>query len=149
MDVKKIILILVLISFTLSGQESLAEQRLNACADKIEHIRVHEIIKLLETDTTIIILDVRTDREFKEAHLSNAVWAPRGSLDFKATSWFKDKNVLYLVYCKSGRRSALATYDMTLMGFKAKNIMGGLNAMKGTDLKIISGPAPDFGKAAE
>ena len=149
MKIREIILILVLITLALSGQKSLDEQELNDCVKKIKQICVHDVIDLIATDTDIVILDVRKDMDFTRSHLINAVWAPKDSLKSKAKTWFKDEDKLYLLYCQGGQKSAIATYYMTIMGFKAKNIVGGMNAMMGTEMKIVPGKAPGCGKAAE
>ena len=149
MKIREIILISVLITFTLSAQKSLDEQGLNDCVKKIKHICVHDVIDLIATGTNIVILDVRKEKAFTKSHLINAVWAPKDSLNSKAKTWFKDEDKLYLLYCQGGPKSAMAAYHMTIMGFKAKNIVGGMNAMMGTDMKIVPGKAPGCGKTAE
>ena len=73
------------------------------------------------------ILDVRTPAEFAEGHLANAI-----NIDFEANDFAQqikklDKNSTYAVYCRSGRRSALAADQMSKVGFKNLfNMSGGI-----------------------
>ena len=66
-----------------------------------------------------VLLDVRTPEEFAEGHIEKAV-----NIDFRSETFQDevdnlDKNKAYLIYCRSGRRSA-----------DALNIMRELNFMK-------------------
>lgn len=73
------------------------------------------------------ILDVRTPAEFAEGHLANAI-----NIDFEANDFAQqikklDKNSTYAVYCRSGRRSALAADQMSKAGFtNLYNMSGGI-----------------------
>jgi rhodanese-related sulfurtransferase len=83
----------------------------------------------LSTDNAVII-DVRTEAEFKEGHIINAM-----NIDFDNTNEFNtqidklDKNVKYLIYCRSGNRSTQALSIMQNKGFQnVLNLKGGINA---------------------
>ena len=77
----------------------------------------------------LVILDVRTPEEFAAGHLAGAV-----NLDFYAASFADDLAVLdrlapYVLYCRSGNRSADAREMMRSMGFLGvTEIAGGINA---------------------
>ncbi|NVL92045.1 MAG: rhodanese-like domain-containing protein [Desulfobacterales bacterium] len=74
-------------------------------------------------------LDVRTEKEFKKGHIPGAVNLPRGKLEFRIDKKIPDKNTSIVVYCKTGGRSALATYTLVKMGYKnLKNMDGGWKA---------------------
>lgn len=73
-----------------------------------------------ELDTIIkennyIIVDVRTKEEFASGHVVNAINIPLD--DLKNATFDKTKTII--VYCKSGRRSALAYDKLTSLGIKA------------------------------
>ncbi len=62
----------------------------------------------LRTQTNTVVLDVRTEKEFKAGHIPGAV-----NLDFNAPDFAKqaaalDKSKTYLVHCAGGVRSAKA-----------------------------------------
>jgi len=77
----------------------------------------------------VIFLDVREPKEFKAGHIPDAMNLPRGLLEFKVGTLIPDKNALVVVYCRTGSRSALATYTLVRMGYKnVKNMDGGWKA---------------------
>ena len=73
-----------------------------------------------------ILLDVRTDEEFREGHISGAILIPDYEIAVRAESEFPDKDVIILVYCRSGRRSALAAQALSDMGYSNIFDFGGI-----------------------
>ena len=74
----------------------------------------------------VISLDVRTAGEFAEGHLVNALNINVESGNFEAEIANLDKNATYAVYCRSGRRSAVAVDLMKKAGFNnLYNLDGG------------------------
>ena len=76
-----------------------------------------------------IILDVRSKAEFESGHFPNAmnIDADDPQFDHKVKSL--DPSKTYLVYCRSGRRSAIATQRMSSYGFKhLYELQGGIAA---------------------
>lgn len=117
---KKILLsLLTAISFGTTG--------CSAQSDSIDTLAPQAFIKLAKTDTTAIILDVRTPGEYKEEHLAGA-----RQLDFLNTSVFDagikqlDKSHTYYVYCRSGKRSHNACIKMKKQGLKVFDMEGGI-----------------------
>ncbi len=90
----------------------------------IPEIVPEEAKKILESDTDAVLLDVRTPQEYRAARVPNSLLIPVDDLRFK----FKelDKSKKYLVMCRSGNRSAFATYALRQLGFDAYNIVGGI-----------------------
>jgi rhodanese-related sulfurtransferase len=82
----------------------------------------------------VIVLDVRTTQEFNEGDLPNAVHIDvMDSVAFVQQVSKLKKGKTYLVYCKSGRRSAKAAAIMEQQGFHhIWNMEGGITAWKGT-----------------
>jgi rhodanese-related sulfurtransferase len=85
------------------------------------------------------IIDVRTPEEFAAGHLEGAInYDYEGGTLEAALSSF-DPSVEYVVYCQSGRRSALATTLMEAAGFTSVTDLGSLEtAAMATDLAIIT-----------
>ncbi len=84
-----------------------------------------------------VILDVREAHEYKQGHVPGAVNVPRGVLEFRIDELevFEDLtdearfDKPILVYCRSGKRSALATARLQEMGYAdVKSIEGGYKA---------------------
>ncbi len=81
---------------------------------------------LMESERDCVILDVRTEEEFAEGHIKNAILIPDYEIEAKAESILQDKKQLILVYCRSGRRSKLAAQALVDMGYTNVNEFGGI-----------------------
>ena len=87
----------------------------------------------IENDANVIILDVRTEDEFGEGNIPNAI-----NIDIHKGQGFiykleeLDKSKTYYVYCRSGARSGQACKIMNELGFeKAYNLVGGILGWQG------------------
>jgi len=65
----------------------------------------------------LVVLDVRTPEEFDEGHLANAVNVDFYAPDFSANLAALDKDVPYVLYCRSGNRSGTTVQEMRSLGF--------------------------------
>jgi len=74
------------------------------------------------------VLDVRSQTEFEQGHIAGAVKYDFNSGEFETILDKLDKHTTYLVYCRSGNRSAKAAAIMKDRGFTAVyNMLGGFN----------------------
>ena len=117
-------------------------------ADKeTETLCVEEVINFINDDNYLII-DVRDYREIKrEGKIPGAFSCPRGMLEFwidPKSPYHKDifnKKKIYIFYCASAWRSALASKTALDMGLKpVYHLKGGFNEWvkkKGSVEKII------------
>jgi len=90
--------------------------------------------------STAIIIDVRTTEEFAAGHLDGAVNynVEDGTLEQALPSL--DPNANYVVYCRSGRRSAVAVDLMNENGFTQIADLGSLeDAADATGFAIVNG----------
>lgn len=85
----------------------------------------------------IVVLDVRTKEEFAQGHLPRAVNIDvLDSVNFMQQIQSLRKNKTYVVYCRSGKRSAKASETLINNQFKhIYNMEGGILAWKGELLK--------------
>ena len=90
-------------------------------------------VSQFETDNNAVILDVRTEAEFNEGIIANAI-----NIDIHLGQGFiteieaLDKTKNYYVYCRSGIRSAKACEIMKEQGFEnAYNLVGGITEWDG------------------
>jgi rhodanese-related sulfurtransferase len=87
-----------------------------------------------------IIIDVRTPEEFAQGHLDGAVNLDVESGEFEAGLADLDPSASYAVYCRSGRRSALAADVMAQNGFDDVADLGSLDAAaSATGLPVTTG----------
>ncbi|PIN68671.1 sulfurtransferase [Candidatus Woesearchaeota archaeon CG11_big_fil_rev_8_21_14_0_20_43_8] len=83
---------------------------------------------LLDKDGAVAI-DVRTTTEFSEDHINGAINISIHECDFTDRLKKLPKENKYLVYCRSGRRSARAMALMRRLGFSSVfNLAGGMIA---------------------
>lgn len=77
-------------------------------------------------DGGVTVMDVRTAEEYKEGHVPGAVLAPNESISDQAFELFPDRDAVFLVYCRSGRRSKQASDRLVEMGYRNVYDFGGI-----------------------
>ena len=85
----------------------------------------------------VYLLDVRTPEEYAEAHLAGAHNLDVTQDDFESkaiASLPKDKTIA--VYCRSGKRSAMAADKLEDAGFHVINLEGGITAWSEAGLPV-------------
>ena len=92
-----------------------------------QHISQEEAKKLMDTETGYIILDVRTQEEYEEGHVVEAMCIPNETIDDTVTEQLPDKDQLILVYCRSGNRSQQASKKLADLGYTNIQEFGGIN----------------------
>ena len=73
-----------------------------------------------------ILLDCRTEAEFREWHIDGAILIPDYEIYDRVEAELPDKDALILIYCRSGRRSALIADDMIYLGYTNLYDFGGI-----------------------
>ena len=91
-----------------------------------EQITPAEVKEIMDEREDYIILDVRTQEEYDEAHIDGAILIPDYEIAAKAENILKDKNQLILVYCRSGRRSKNAASELISLGYTNVKEFGGI-----------------------
>ena len=114
--------IMLLISLSLFG--------MTACGgDSVityEQITAQEAKALMDTETDYIIIDARTEEEFAQGHIANAILIPEYEVAERAEKELPNKNQLILVYCRSGRRSKIAAEELVKLGYTNVKEFGGI-----------------------
>ncbi len=121
---KKLISILLLLSFmviAISGCSSSSSS--SASPEKISAKKAKE---MMDEDKKIIVLDVRTKEEYNSGHIANAILVPDYEVKDKAKELLTDQSAKILVYCRSGRRSALAAQTLCELGYTSVYDFGGI-----------------------
>ena len=87
-----------------------------------------------------IIIDVRTPEEFAAGHLEGAVLIDIKDASFDSKIAALDPDAAYIVYCRSGNRSAQAVERMRGAGIDDITDLGSLeNASAKTGIDIVAG----------
>ncbi|MEG0616124.1 MAG: rhodanese-like domain-containing protein [Oscillospiraceae bacterium] len=97
---------------------------------KFNTISILSARESLAKDTSIILIDVRSNAEYNEGHIPNSINIPLDKADLieKAVS---DKQARLFVYCLSGARSRSACGAFTKLGYTDVTNIGGINAWQG------------------
>ena len=90
-------------------------------------ITAEEAKQIMDSEANYIILDVRTDEEYAEGHIPNAILIPDYEIEEKAEAILTDKNQTILVYCRSGNRSKSASEILVRLGYTDVREFGGIN----------------------
>ena len=91
-----------------------------------QRISADEAYEKMRTETSFIILDVRTPDEFSQMRIPGSILIPDSEITNRAESELPDKNALILVYCRTGRRSKNATNELISMGYTNVFDFGGI-----------------------
>lgn len=102
-----LVLIAVLIAALAAGRLIAADPATPApaAAGSVKNVTPEEAAKILQENKDVVVLDVRTEDEFKAGHIPGAK-----NIDFMGEDFAKqlaalDKSKTYLVHCASGGRS--------------------------------------------
>lgn len=97
--------------------------------EHVHEISVSDLKKAMDESQDIVLLDVREPHELKICCLKYTHHIPMGDLRFRMDELepFKEKDII--IYCRSGRRSNMATIFLSELGFKSvRNLKGGVLA---------------------
>lgn len=102
-------------------------------------ISAKETKMLMQTDTNVVVLDVRSPMEYNEERIANTPLMPLQFVEPKIKDLNKFKKKKIIVYCHSGNRSELAVEILREYGFNAYNMSGGILRWKAERFSTISG----------
>ena len=118
---KLIFLLLAVMLLTACGQtEEKAQEAVYV------NITAQEAKEIMDTREGYIILDVRTQEEYDQGHIPGAILIPDTEIEARAEAVLTDKDQLILVYCRSGRRSKLASEILVELGYTNIREFGGI-----------------------
>ena len=114
----------------------------------IQEIMPWDLEERIKSNPDILLVDITEPREYSTLHIPNAINIPRGILE-AASDWgyedtvpvlaaARDREVILI--CRSGNRSALATFNLQLMGFnKIASLKTGLRGWFDYELPLHDG----------
>lgn len=108
------------------------EQLLAEAKANVGHISAAE---LTETEQPVIVLDVRDESDYEEAHLPGAVSLPRGYLELDIDEVVPDQDAHIVTYCGGGTRATLSAQTLKIMGYENVSVLtGGFRGWKAENL---------------
>ena len=97
----------------------------------IDYISFEEGKHVLDTCPGSVLLDVRTEEEYGIEHAAGAVLLPQEDLETmdegEILDILPDLDAPVLLYCRTGRRAALAAVKLDELGYTRLYNLGGLN----------------------
>ena len=90
-----------------------------------EKINAAAAIRLLDTGKAHAV-DVREPDEFSVGHIPGAKLLPLGEVISRAQEVLPDKDAAWLIYCRTGRRSADAVQKLEKLGYTNLYDLGGI-----------------------
>ncbi len=120
-----ILLLLTLLIASISGCSSKTETETST--SEYQTITGKEAKEMMDENSDFTILDVRSEEEFATGHIEGAILIPDTDIATEAESTLTDKSATILVYCRSGRRSALASEELAKLGYTNIYDFGGIN----------------------
>ena len=91
-----------------------------------QQITAEEAKKIMDSGEEHIILDTREQDEFDEGHIKGSILIPYTEIENKAEEILPDKDAQILVYCRSGRRSKIASESLAKLGYTDVKEFGGI-----------------------
>ncbi|MBC3898783.1 rhodanese-like domain-containing protein [Acetobacterium malicum] len=116
-----LLLVVVILVAGCSSQEKAKEK-----AVLVNKITAAEAKVMIDGGEDLVILDVRTQEEYDQGHIENAVLIPDTEISAKAPTVLADQNQTILVYCRTGRRSAEAAKKLVDLGYTHIYDFGGI-----------------------
>ena len=118
------LIIMLLISLSLFGMTACDGG--NEKSSTYEQITAEQAKTIMDAEKDYIIIDARTEEEFAEGHIENAILIPEYEIADRAEKELPDKEQLILVYCRSGRRSKIASEELVKLGYTNVKEFGGI-----------------------
>lgn len=130
---KKIILIIIILTIIIIGVVCVMNRKKRNIENEviIKHVSMNDIVQIMEENENYIILDVRTQAEYNQGHIPNAICIPNETIDENVVNKLPDKNQMILVYCRSGNRSKQAAEKLKKLGYTDLIEFGGIIDWKG------------------
>lgn len=131
---KKITMLLMVLALTVSA---CAESQTAEATGLIDSARAEGLIESVDD---LVVLDVRTPEEFAAGMLPGAILIDINNPSFTAEVEQLDRDTPYLVYCRSGNRSATAVEIMQDLGFgEIYELADGIQAWVGSGRQLVTG----------
>ena len=118
------LIIMLLISLSLFGLTACGGD--NEKTPTYEQITAEQAKTIMDTEKDYVIIDARTEEEFAEGRIENAILIPEYEIKDRAEKELPDKEQLILVYCRSGRRSKIASEELVKLGYTNVKEFGGI-----------------------
>ena len=98
----------------------------NESLKEIGECDIYRVKNMQEQNEAFHLVDVREDREWIQGHIPRAIHLSKGIIERDIEKVIEDKEILIVLYCQGGFRSALAGENLKKMGYeKILSMQGG------------------------
>ena len=118
--------LIIMIIFSLTACGAAEDNATEPAEITYEQISAEEAKALMDTEEDYVIIDARTYDEYKEGHIPGAILIPEYEIADRAEDELPNKDQLILVYCRSGRRSKIASTELVKLGYTNVKEFGGI-----------------------
>lgn len=101
-----------------------------AFLDFFKSVDINNEVNRCRTTKSSVLLDVRTEEEYRSGHISGSRNIPVEKID-NAVNLLHDKSAPLFVYCQSGARSRKAVSKLRKMGYTEVHNIGGIDSFQG------------------
>lgn len=87
-----------------------------------------DLYEAIKKNYNVVVIDTRLYEVFLQEHIPGAINLPHRSMNLENTNGF-NKEALYITYCDGigCNASTKGAYNMAKLGFKVKELIGGLD----------------------
>lgn len=111
-----------------AGEPMTAEAVVNAARDGVVFVDNDHVAARQAANAELLLLDVRTEREFNLGHIPGATWMARGVVEFRMAETVRDADAEIIIYCSTGSRAALVKKALASQGYRNVSAHEGFDA---------------------
>ncbi len=101
-----------------AGKFKTIEELVREAHEGANYVPIQELKKRIKENNKLVLLDVRTEREYNATHIKGSAWLERGIAEFVMVRTFPDPNAEIVVYCKQGNRAGLVLKALKKADYK-------------------------------
>jgi rhodanese-related sulfurtransferase len=109
-------------------------------ASEAPQISQQNLLEVLKTpNNNIVLIDVRTEAEYNAGHVAGAINMSHDTIEENIAFLEQYKSSAIVVYCRSGRRTAIAIDVLAKNGFSnLQHLTGDMNGWLEAKLPVVS-----------
>ena len=109
---------IIVLSILLTGLPALGVSTASSGVQALSASQFKQMLDQRPGGSDTVLLDIRTPGEFNDGHIEGAVLVDYYARDFVDRLKGLDRNQTYLLYCRSGNRSAKSLAIFAQLGFR-------------------------------
>ena len=88
-------------------------------------MQASELLQRIQSKSAPVIIDPRSEIEFKRGHIPGAINAPSRKILLKTALLPEDRNAEMVIYCGHGPRAMIAKRLLSLRGYRNMDLITG------------------------